>query len=267
MLYGINLTSLREWPIAQRFYNEGIIDFVEILIDNFRNSDPELLKSAIQGMPYSIHIMFSRFIEASREKVDHFYEAIKPMLTTLQPMYISDHLARFTLDGMEYPTSIELDYINESEAIMVAAAYWQQKLGHTLYLETFPSVLETGIQQAAFMSKLLEGNKDLGVLFDVSNLFVAELNGVNKMSDWYSVMQKAKHFHIGGYFFTGTTPQLVMDSHNTILSTEALNILSNNKQIINRPGHTIVIERDYNYDEITWREDILNVREALEYND
>lgn len=263
MLYGINITSFKEWHIAKTFYEEGVIDFVEILIDNFRNSDPKLFLELLEGLPHSVHIMFSRFLEVERSQLGNFFKLIKPVLDIMNPLYVSDHIARFKLDGIEYPISLELDYKYEYNHIIEEANYWSKLLGTKLYLETFPSILDTGLAQAEFFNKMLDSNHNLGVLFDISNLLIAQLNGVNDYNDWKKTIKNAKHFHIAGYFQTKSNPPLVMDGHNRDLSDEALDIVRTNKHHLNKEGNTIVIERDYYYDIDTWRTDILKVKEAL----
>lgn len=266
MLYGINITSLQELPIAQRFFHEGLIDFVEILVDNYKDSNPDAVYSAISNLPHAVHIMSSRFIEATNTELDYYYQSIYPVLSVMNPIYVSDHLARFTLDGVEFPAPMELDYEQEKHHVLLAIDKWQHKLGCKLYFETFASILDNGKKQADFFTGLLEANKNVGVLLDVSNLVVGHLNGVINMQDWANVMLQAQHFHVSGYSYSNTVPQLIIDSHNTPISEITLNVLFENRRIMNKPQNTIVIERDSNYDEVQWRKDIINVKEALDVN-
>jgi len=266
MLYGINITSLQEFPIAQKFFHEGLIDFVEILIDNYKNSDPDTFYSVVGQIPHAVHIMSSRFIEADETELADYYKSISPVLSAMNPIYISDHLARFTLEGVEFPAPMELDYEQEKQHILTAIDVWQHKLGSKLYLETFASILDNGKNQADFFTGLLDTNKNVGVLFDVSNLVVGYLNGVINMQDWTNVMLQAQHFHVSGYSFSNTVPELILDSHNTPISEVTLNTLFENRRIISKPQNTIVIERGYSYDEVQWRTDIINVKESLDVN-
>lgn len=264
MLYGINITSLQELPIAQSFFHEGLIDFVEILIDNYKDSDATTFHSAIGNIPHAVHIMSSRFIETNNTELDNYYKSIYFILSAMKPIYISDHLARFTLDGIEFPAPMELDYEQEKQHILKAIDVWQSKLGCKLYLETFASILDNGKKQANFFTDLLCTNKNVGVLFDVSNMVVGYLNHVINIQEWTNVMLQAQHFHVSGYSYSNTMPKLIIDSHNTPISEITLNILFENKIIINKPENTIVIERDSNYDELQWRTDIINVKKALD---
>lgn len=266
MLYGINITSLQELPIARKFFNEGLIDFIEVLIDNYKDSDPNIFLSAFAQVPHAVHIMSSRFIEVDNEELTNYFNSIYPILSVMNPLYVSDHLAKFTLDGIEFPAPMELDYEQEKQQILNAIDKWQHKLGCKLYLETFASVLDNGNKQAGFFNDLLDLNQNIGVLFDVSNMVVGYLNGVIDMQDWKSVILRAQHFHISGYSYSNTVPQLVIDSHNMPISEHSLNILFENRQIINKPHNTIVIERDYSYEEEQWRTDIIKVKEALNIN-
>ncbi|WP_255435328.1 DUF692 family multinuclear iron-containing protein [Chitinimonas sp. BJB300] len=243
--------------IGRTLFDQGHTHFCEILIDNIVSMEIESIVDAIGEMPVAFHIMQSRIIERSPAELEALAEIIRHLDAALNPIYISDHLACFTHAGRNLPLLAELDYDSQHVLIHERVKMWQDLLGSKVYFENYPSSLpRSGISQPAFFSDLMHGT-GCGILFDISNAVVANVNASDPLADWHTVLQASAtaHFHIAGYRYSNTEPALAIDSHDVDLSQESLAFA---QEILTYapPDSTMVLERDANISDTTWTAEI-----------
>lgn len=100
-----------------------------------------------------------------------------------------------------------------------------------------------------------------GLLFDVSNAVVAEINTGAPVSEWSTMLEDVRHFHAAGYRMSETSPSLAIDSHDSPLNEHTCGLIA--KAIgAWSPGTTLVVERDAHIEVAAWRTDIHAARSS-----
>src|SRR4051812_19483027 len=107
-LIGVNVTSPRSYRHAARFRSEGIIDFVELLLDNFWHLNPDDVARDLGGLPVAFHIMSSGYLQNNNEDLISIGGRVKKWIRTLRPLYVSDHLGVSDVKGQMLPELLEI---------------------------------------------------------------------------------------------------------------------------------------------------------------
>ncbi|MGV8934295.1 MAG: DUF692 family multinuclear iron-containing protein [Gallionellaceae bacterium] len=260
MLIGVNLTSPKGLPVIQKLLSHGVVDFCEILIDNFLHVSPESIQEALGGAPIAFHIMWSRFLEKKPEELKLIGKYLRKWIQELHPLYVSDHLAQFTNNGRRLPLLAELNYQTAYAHTKARICDWQEILEHSIAFENFPSTLDYEAKQVEFYDRLL-ADTGCEILFDVSNALVGERNcGVSPLL-WMPLVNNVSWFHAGGFRMSDTTPSLAIDTHDAPLADATLEFIKHvMKRRENSIKGTLVIERDANIEYASWKDEILMVR-------
>ena len=260
MRIGVNVTSPTNFPIAMALVRAGHAQYVELLVDNFLHVAPAVLARDLAGVPVSFHVMNSRFFERDAVGLDELAGRLRALARILRPLYLSDHLARFTHEGRRLPMLLELDAERDYAAARERVAAWQERLGERLHIENFPSVLGDGNAQAEFYGRLV-AETGCGVLFDFCNAVVAELNTGYAATTWLPVVRAMPHFHVAGFRRTEGDPALVIDSHDGPIAPETLTFMQAfERERGGLAGLTLVVERDANIELAPWAADIQAAR-------
>ncbi|MEK7389787.1 MAG: DUF692 family multinuclear iron-containing protein [Elusimicrobiota bacterium] len=264
MNIGVNWSSPQHLPVVKALLKSGAASFCEILIDNFLHLAPSQLRDVFADTPVAFHIMNSRFIQRDPEALAALAARLKPFIATLEPMYVSDHLAQFTCEGRLLPFIFELDYERQFKETARKVELWQNLLEVSLHLENFPSALDGGLAQPAFLARL-SLRTGASILFDFSNAVVAARNCGLGLEAWNSTIARSRHFHAAGYALSDTQPPLVRDSHDGELAEDTLSFIKRSKKLLNGGGGrcSLVIERDSNVLEGSWAKDLSCARKAL----
>lgn len=152
MLIGVNLASPHSLPVVRALLRQGEAEFCEILVDNFLHLDPESLRIEIGSVPTAFHVMWSRFIERDSADLRALAMQLRRFMDVFRPLYVSDHLARFTHAGRRLALLAEVRYRDDYASICSRVHLWQEFLGSQLLLENFPSVLGQDANQPVFFS-------------------------------------------------------------------------------------------------------------------
>ncbi len=264
MKIGFNITSPESYTIAKRLAAVHAIDFAEILVDNFTHLDPQLISDSLHGLEVGFHIMKSEFIERDTSDLKKYSSIIRSFSSILKPLYISDHLARFNIHKLVLPITAEINYENEFSKVSDKVTQWQDMLQSQVILENFPSRMQgSSSYQVCFFEELISKTK-CGLLFDLSNAVVAQLNGGSTLAEWLKLRPNCNHFHVAGYRTMGQniSEQWIVDSHDCGISEETL--LFAKKTFQDHKGKSIVIERDSNLDYKSILTDIESIRKLVE---
>jgi uncharacterized protein (UPF0276 family) len=256
MLLGMNITSAESFAWARRFHQEGLVEFYELLVDNFLHLDPARVREEIGGVPVAFHIMSSRFLTAPNEQREAMTRTLRAWVDELDPLYVSDHLLVAEAAGRLLPEPIESDY--DDPRVAAEAGRWCADLGGALLLENFPSLSRRGRGQAALFASLQAGH-DIRPLFDFSNAVVAEANGADAVELWFEADLEISACHISGYRPSSVAPGVLIDSHDGPVSERSWNLL---RRFIDagRAPRSLVVERDGRLDADEWRADLLLAR-------
>jgi len=79
---------------------------------------------------------------------------LRGLIDRLRPLYVSDHVARFSHNGRQLYHLAEIDYINDYSRVRERVDWWQQALGCQLLLENYPSIMDGGHDAPAFHERL-----------------------------------------------------------------------------------------------------------------
>ncbi|MBB5018603.1 hypothetical protein HNQ59_001894 [Chitinivorax tropicus] len=259
MQIGFNFTLGETTPMVQQLAREGAIDYVELLIDNFLHV-PVAEMAAAFDVPVGFHIMFSRFIEVDDATLDTFAAQLKPFIDTLQPLYVSDHIAYFTHQGRALFHLGEIDYQADFERVRERILKWQALLGCQMHVENYPSIVDGSDDAPMFFERLM-ADTGCGTLFDLSNAVCAWRNGGPSLHAWREVMKQARHFHVSSYNTAFADDRVTVDSHDGLMAADTLAGLRAYRDLMDKPGATLTYERDENihYDSVL--EDLLKLRE------
>lgn len=95
MLIAVNCTTPAAISVVLQLYKNQLIDFCELMVDNFIHIKSEQILQAFADMPLSLHIVKSRFLEKSVSDVEQLARYLRAWSQALKPLYISDHIVRF----------------------------------------------------------------------------------------------------------------------------------------------------------------------------
>lgn len=87
MRIGVNVTSPTNFPIAVALVRAGHAQFLDLLVDNFLHVPGGALRAAL----------------------DELAAQLRALIRAVEPLYVSDHLARFTHGGRRLPMLAERD--------------------------------------------------------------------------------------------------------------------------------------------------------------
>jgi len=254
----MSFNNLGEFPLCQRALGDaglgGRLPFVEILWDNYCHLDAYHLRDLLAPLAHqvSFHVMMSKFLQRSGDQLDCFLGRLREHVRVVRPVRVSDHLARFRLGNLNTVVPLELPYRRVANVAHRIRRY-QDAIGGQLLIENFASDEPHGARQVEFVSELAL-RTGCGLLFDVSNAVVAELNGFLPVSAWRPLLAGAAiHCHVGGYRL-GQSGDLYHDSHDSPISprTEvALGWVMETAQVA-----TVCYERDYDKDARSLADDL-----------
>ncbi len=256
MKIGINWTSPRDLELILHLKHENRVDYVEILVDNFLHLEPSLIRSVLGDLPVAIHIMSSKFLTSDNSKLEKLASLLKKWFETIDPIYVSDHLGLFELNGNISPLLIEINYL-EQDYYLKKTENWQSLLQINLLLENYPSYTNIGMNQLTFFNALKK-NLNILPLFDISNAIIANKNIGIDMNNWAEVLGDVNHFHCGGFREIEGRGQileapLILDSHDTLIDSEVSLFL--NSKILPNERITLTIERDADKSYQNWIKD------------
>lgn len=223
------------------------LPLVEILWDNYCHLPPEQIAKFFAPIAegVALHIMWSRFIERSPDEVQEYLDRLARHVAVLQPIYVSDHLCDFTVDGLYAPYGLEHDYRDMDRLVSRVLAY-QEALGRPVMLENYASTA-VGVARQIDAFELLMRETGCGILFDISNAYAAELNGVVEASRWFSVLEQvpALRCHVGSYSFSAKLG-CYLDTHGSAVSTEVAELTRTVTRVADVAS--VCYERDFNQD-------------------
>lgn len=247
MQIGFNFTLGETAPMVRRLIAGGRIDYVELLIDNFLAIPATEIARAFDA-PVGLHIMFSKFIERPDDDLQDLASRLRAIIRETRPLYVSDHIARFTHQGRHLLHLAEIDYAADFAHVAGRVARWQDMLGCQIAFENYPSIMDGGTDAPDFFQRLT-AQTGCAVLFDVSNAVCAHHNCGLSMDAWASVIRDARQFHVAGYDRSVGQPPIILDTHDRALADDTRAALTICRHLATAPDATITYERDDDLDE------------------
>jgi uncharacterized protein len=247
-----SLNNLGDLPLWRAVLAEvGLtppLPFIEILWDNYCHLDPYELRDLLAPLSprVSFHVMMSKFLQRTGDELHSFLRRLRVHARVVQPVRVSDHLARFRLGRLNTSLPLEMAYDRrELRHTAERVKRYQDWIGQQLLLENYASTDPQGARQIEFVSAVQE-RTGCGLLFDVSNAVVAQLNGILPLAAWLDHLAGAGgevHGHVGGYRL-GRSGRIYHDTHDSPVSRETVMALW---RVNGRaPLASLCYERDYN---------------------
>lgn len=238
------------------------LPFVEILWDNWCHLQADKLQEFLASFSDKIafHVMWSRFLERDEDELKTFLKTLKYHVDEIKPLYISDHICRFTIGKFHSHHGFDFDY-QDIETAIRRIDYYQNYLGRQLLLENFASMTPAGCKQVEFFDKLIKYT-GCSVFFDISNARVAHNNGYGNLAEWTDLLSNLKslHCHVGGYRYDAEF-DCYKDNHADDLSLDTLNDI---KQFSSRLDiHTLCYEREHNKIPEMMAKDLTGIQQTL----
>ncbi|MBA3660144.1 MAG: DUF692 family protein [Gammaproteobacteria bacterium] len=259
MKIGVNWISPTSFPTIKKLIEEGEADFCEIMLDNFVHLSPEKICTKLPSARFAFHLVTSRFLEKDRAELAQLADKIKPWQDKLNPLYVSDHIVRFSDDeGRRLPLVGEYDYEQCAAHLLDKVALWQALLGKKIFFENHASLTHAGKNQAGFYQTLIQ-HTSAGLLYDFSNAYIAEQNNVAPVAAWQSLALKTNFFHVSGFQIHPET-KLAIDTHDQPIATAVHQLIQNFFTPLNHQDKTLVLEFDADVSYETWVNEIKRIR-------
>lgn len=193
---------------------------IEILWDNYCSLDPAQLADDLANLAdrVMIHIMWSRFLDLDDAAFADYLTRLKHHVQVLRPVAVSDHLCCFQFDGLYVGAGQEYSY-DRLDHVAARVSRYQDAIGSTLLIENNASLEEPVDKQIAFIHDLIE-RTGCGILFDVSNAVVGELNEQGSFERWLPLLAgRTLRCHVGSYHRDEDVDRFV-DSHDREVSSQ-----------------------------------------------
>ena len=243
----LSLNNLGEFDLARAALAEasvGQLDCIEILWDNYCHLDAGRLAEFLAPFStnISLHVMWSRFLERDEAELSTYFARLREHCHVLKPIAVSDHLCTFRSQTLRLAIPQEHDYVDLAHVASRIERY-QDAIGQTLLVENNASTDYPADRQLAFLDQLV-ARTGCGVLFDVSNAVVGELNGLGDVSLWIDWLAgRELRAHVGSYAHNENTG-LTHDTHDQDVSATTAQRLT---ELVGAARvASITLERDYN---------------------
>jgi uncharacterized protein (UPF0276 family) len=235
---------------------------IEVLWDNYCHLDPGALAGYLARLSdrVALNVMWSQFLERDAAAWASYLARLRQHVRVLRPIAVSDHLCRFRSHG-NHALAIpqEHDYA-DLDHVCARVAQYQDAIGQPLLVENFASTDAPAERQLAFLDRLVE-RTGCGILFDVSNAVVGELNGLGDVALWMRWLAgRSLRLHVGSYVYNERTG-LHHDTHSTEVS--ALSIARLAEVIAATEVLSITFERDHDKTVAGVARDLRRIAEVL----
>ena len=234
---------------------------IEILWDNYCHLDPGALAGYLARFSerISLHVMWSQFLERDAHAWAAYLARLRDHVRVLRPIAVSDHLCRFRSQTQALVIPQEHDYAN-LDHVCARIAQYQDTIRQPLLVENYASTDAPVEHQLAFLDRLVE-RTGCGILFDVSNAVVGELNGLGDVALWTRYLAgKSLRLHVGSYSYNERTG-LHHDTHATDISTITLTRLR--EVVAATKPLSITFERDYDKTVANVARDLRRIADAI----
>lgn len=228
------------------FPHQASVDFLEVIADHYFEPSPhrrmelELLRSNFPLIPHGLALSLG-----SAEGLDSEYLGLySELVNQLKPAWCSDHIA-FTRAG-----GIDIGHLTPLPKTAASLTVLRENIRRVKDMTAVPLILENitenirfpedQFSDAEFLGRLSDEN-DIGLLLDVTNLFI---NSVNHRFDPIKVLERLPKDRVIQLHFVGghVEGEKWVDSHGDATQEEIWDLLG---EVVSRfPVRGIILERD-----------------------
>ncbi|BCB05186.1 hypothetical protein KH172YL63_33190 [Bacillus sp. KH172YL63] len=244
-----------------------MVDFLEISPELFyhpsTNEELSRLKRDFTLVAHSLSLSMATFEDINERKLDRLIE----LSNEINAPFITDHLAVSSVGEYSLTDFIPSFFIDESIHLLKdKARHFHHHVGRQLYLEniTYQFNWPNNVySECEFWVRLLN-ETEIGMLLDVSNLYVNSVNHDYDPYQFFDALPKEKinHLHIAGFT---EMDGILIDSHAEPVHEEVWRLLE--YILENAPVHTINLERDMNLEGTKdVKEDLKRLKQMFQAN-
>lgn len=240
------------------------LPFVEFLWDNYSHMDPSRVLDDLgaYGERVAFHVMWSRFLDVEDDELNDYLTRIRAFVRAMNPIYVSEHAATFKVGRVHLTAATEIDWDGQIDRICERVGRYQDAIGARLLLENYGSMDGRGRRQLEHLAAIAD-RTGCGILFDISNAVMAELNGAAPFEPWLQLLEGEPEVrcHVGGH---SIDPLLGVyeDSHAVALSERTMEALEETLQRLDVAS--VCFERAYNLDPVEMGADMSRVINTIE---
>jgi uncharacterized protein (UPF0276 family) len=224
------------------------LPFIEFLWDAYAHLEPGFVRDALGplGKQLAFHVMWSEFIDVDDDAFLKYLTMLRAHVEELKPLYLSEHLCSFSVGSINLVSAAEVDWESQVDRICDRVARYQDVMGRQLLVENFGSTHDGGKRQVECFAEITD-RTGCGILFDVSNAVLADLNGIAPFDEWLALMRERKgvRSHVGGYS-RDERLDVFEDSHAVALSKATREALARTLREVDVVS--VCFERAYNLD-------------------
>ena len=207
------------------------------------------------------HIMWSRYLELDEAAFADYLSRLRDHVRVLRPVAVSDHLCRFRFDGLFVGAGQEHTY-DDIAGIAERVARYQDAIGMQLLVENNASLEQPAAKQIEFLAELMH-RTGCGLLFDISNAVVGELNGQGSFEQWLPLLAgRTLRCHVGSYTRDDLVGQYI-DSHDADVTRETQAAVRRLVECADVRIESITYERDFNRSSEAIARDLVRIAESL----
>jgi len=207
------------------------------------------------------HVMWSRYLELDEPTFAGYLSRLREHVRVLRPIAVSDHLCRFSFGGLFVGAGQEHTY-DEIDRIAERVARYQDAIGMQLLVENNASLEQPAAKQIGFLDELMH-RTGCGLLFDISNAIVGELNGQGAFEQWLPLLAgRTLRCHVGSYTRDDLVEQYI-DSHDADVTRDTQIAV---RRLVERADiriESITYERDFNRSSEAIARDLVRIAESL----
>jgi len=185
------------------------VDWVEVHSENYFGDggyDRHVLERVRQSCPVSLHGV-GLGLGSAADLDDRHLAKLKRLVDAIEPALVSEHLCWGAAAGRHFNDLLPLAYTREALALVAErVARVQEVLGRRILVENLSTYLEfaaSEMTEGEFIAELAR-RTGCGVLLDVNNLFVNQINhGANALATMRAIPAGCvEEIHLAGHLVT-----------------------------------------------------------------
>lgn len=241
----------------KNLYNELVfdhsnIDFIEIIGEHYLNLSQSSKEEISELMSeYTIIPHFIGCSIGSAEGVDlNYIEKVAQFIDLIKPPYWSEHVSFTECHGVEIGHLTPLPYSQEALDVFSKNIEAIQSIIHTpLVLENITYAIQDPIQEMTepqFLNQLFKENQNVGMLLDITNLFVNSSNHNFDSKEWLRELNTEQVLQIH-YVGAEKRNGIWIDNHSSPTQDEIWQIMKEIKSLCPNLKAS-VLERDNHFE-------------------
>lgn len=223
---GVGLRSAHYNIISTTFPS---IAWLEVHSENFLTSNPyvhKILEIVVNHYPISLHSVGLSLGSTDALDTNHL-KKIKKLVTLYNPVFISEHLAWSSVDGVILHDLLPLPYNPSSLQLFYDKVQMvQDYLGQQILIENpalYVKFPDSTMHEYDFLNQLAD-KTGCGILLDITNLYISSYNLSFAAIEYLEQINQNQVYEIHVAGFKKSNRGLLVDSHSGEVGNEVLEL-------------------------------------------